>query len=336
MKYYDDIRQLVGKTPLLKLNHIFPDNKVNIFAKLEYLNPGGSIKDRIGIEIIESAEKQGLLKPGYTIIEATAGNTGIGLAIAAFEKNYNLIIVIPEKFSIEKQILMKALGAELIITPSEDGIEGAVKKANELVNEIPNCFMAKQFENPANVVAHRITGKEIYDDLDGKVDIFVAGAGSGGTITGIAQYLKEKNPNIKIVLADPIGSILGGGEEGTYKVEGIGNHFIPTIFDKSLIDEVEKIPDDESMYFVRLLSKKEGVLAGSSSGAAVAGAVRQAYKAKEKDNIVVILPDRSDRYFSQNLYDFNLELSDFRFNNFFNDFAEDYDKTVSMDKGECK
>ncbi|CAI3708615.1 PLP-dependent cysteine synthase family protein [Clostridium neonatale] len=261
MKYYDDIRELVGNTPLLKLNHISPDNNVNIFAKLEYLNPGGSIKDRIGLEIIESAEKEGLLKPGYTIIEATAGNTGIGLAIAAFEKNYKLIIVIPEKFSIEKQILMRALGAELIITPLEEGIEGAVKKADELLKEIPNSFMAKQFDNPANVAAHRKTGKEIYDALDGNVDVLVAGAGSGGTITGIAQYLKEKNPSVKIILADPVGSILGGGEEGTYKVEGIGNHFIPSIFDRSLIDEVEKIRDEESMYFVRLLSKKEGVFA---------------------------------------------------------------------------
>lgn len=336
MKYVNDIRELVGNTPMLKLNNISPDKKVNIFAKLEYLNPGGSIKDRIGIEIIETAERDGFLKPGYTIIEATAGNTGIGLALAAFEKGYRLVIVIPEKFSVEKQTLMKALGAELIITPTEDGIEGAVEKANQLIKEIPNSFMAKQFDNPANVAAHRKTGKEIYEALDGKVDIFVAGAGSGGTITGIAQYLKEQNPNIKIVLADPVGSILGGGESGTYKVEGIGNHFIPSIFDRSLIDDVEKIPDDESMYFVRLLSKKEGVFAGSSSGAAIAGAVKQAYKAKGETNIVVVLPDRSDRYFSQNLYDFNLELSDFRFNALFDDFAENYDENISMEDGDYK
>jgi cysteine synthase A len=334
MHYIDDIRDIIGNTPLLKLNHISPNKDVNIFAKLEYLNPGGSIKDRIGLEIIETAEKQGLLKPGYTIIEATAGNTGIGLAIAAFEKGYRLIIVIPKKFSIEKQILMKALGAELIITPSEEGIEGAVAKANELLEQIPNSFMARQFDNPANVSAHRKTGKEIYDALDGNIDVLVAGAGSGGTIVGIASYLKEKNPNIKIVLSDPIGSILGGGEEGTYKVEGIGNHFFPSIFDRSYIDEVEKIPDDESMYYVRLLSKKEGVLAGSSSGAAVAGAIKQAYKAKGKINIVVILPDRSDRYFSQNLYDFSMNLSDFRFNALFDDWADNYDETVYMKNGE--
>lgn len=334
MNYYNDIRDIVGNTPLLKFNNISPDEKVNIFAKLEYLNPGGSIKDRIGLQIIEDAEKEGLLKPGYTIIEATAGNTGIGLALAAFEKGYKLIIVIPEKFSIEKQTLMRALGAELVITPSEEGIEGAVEKANSLLKNIPNSFMAKQFENESNIKAHRKTGKEIYDALDGKIDVLVAGAGSGGTITGIAQYLKEKNPNIKIVLADPIGSILGGGTSGTYKVEGIGNHFIPKVFDRELVDEVEKIPDDEAMYFVRILSKKEGVLAGSSSGAAVAGAIKQAYKAKGKTNIVVILPDRSDRYFSQNLYDFNMKLSDFRFNALFDDWADSYDETIEKTDGE--
>ena len=334
MKYIDDIRDIIGNTPLLKLNHIFPSLDVNIFAKLEYLNPGGSIKDRIGVEIIECAEKDGLLKPGSTIIEATAGNTGIGLAIAAFEKGYKLVIVIPEKFSIEKQILMRALGAELIITPSYEGIEGAVLKAEKLLKEIPNSFMARQFDNPANISANIKTGKEIYDDLDGKVDILVAGAGSGGTITGIAQYLKSKNPNIKIILADPIGSILGGGESGTYKVEGIGNHFIPKVFNRDLIDGVEKIQDDEAMYFVRLLSKKEGILAGSSSGAAVAGAVKQAYKAKKPVNIVVVLPDRSDRYFSQHLYDFNMNLSDFRFNALFDDWADDYDLTVESKDGE--
>lgn len=336
MNYVNDIRELVGNTPLLKLNNISPDKNVNIFAKLEYLNPGGSIKDRIGLKIIEEAEKSGELKKGYTIIEATAGNTGIGLALAAFERGYKLIIVIPEKFSIEKQTLMRALGAELVITPSEDGIEGAVEKANEILKNTPNCFMARQFDNPANVLAHRITGKEIYDELDGKIDVFVAGAGSGGTITGIAQYLKEKNPNIKIVLADPVGSILGGGEPGTYKVEGIGNHFIPNVFDRSLIDEVEKIPDDEAMYFVRLLSKKEGVFAGSSSGEAVAGAVRQAYKAKGPLNIVCVLPDRSDRYFSENLYDFDIKLSDFRFNALFDDYVDNYDEIVELQDGDFK
>lgn len=334
MHYMNDIRELIGNTPLLKLNHISPSPNINIFGKLEYLNPGGSIKDRIGLKILEDAEKSGLLKPGYTIIEATAGNTGIGLAMAAFEKGYQLKLVIPAKFAIEKQILMRALGAELIITPTEEGIEGAVRKAEELTRQIPTSFMAKQFDNLSNREAHRQTGKEIYDALDGKVDILVAGAGSGGTIMGIASYLKEKNPNIKIVLSDPKGSILGGGEEGTYHIEGIGNHFIPSLFDKTYIDEVEKISDEEAYYYVQLLGKKEGVLVGSSSGAALAGAIKQAYKTSNHVNIVAIFPDRSDRYFSQNLYNFDMNLSDYRFNDLFDNWATHYDETVYTKKGE--
>ena len=200
MHYINDIRDLIGNTPLLKLNHIYPHKNIHIFGKLEYLNPGGSMKDRIGLQIIDDAEKSGALAPGGTIIEATAGNTGIGLALAAFEKGYHVKLVVPKKFSIEKQTLMKALGAELIITPTEEGIEGAMAKAKALANEIPNAFLASQFENLSNVKAHRKKGKEIYDALDGKVDILVAGAGSGGTIMGIASYLKEQNPNIKIIV----------------------------------------------------------------------------------------------------------------------------------------
>lgn len=337
MHYINDIRDLIGHTPLLKLNHIFPHEHIHIYGKLEYLNPGGSIKDRIGIQIIEDAEKQGLLKPGYTIIEATAGNTGIGLAMAAFEKGYQVKLVVPKKFSIEKQVLMRALGAELILTPSEDGIEGAINKANELAASIPNSFLAKQFDNESNIKAHRKTGAEIYEDLDGKVDILVAGAGSGGTIIGIASYLKEKNPNIKIVLSDPQGSILGGGEPGNYHIEGIGNHFIPSIFDSHYIDEVEKISDEEALYYVQLLGQKEGVLVGSSSGAALAGAIKQAYKTKasnEELNIVAIFPDRSERYFSEGIYDFKGNLSDYRFTNLFDEWSTHYDETITQKDGE--
>ena len=353
MQYYNDIRELIGNTPLLKLNNISNHLNVNLFAKLEYFNPGGSVKDRVGLEILSNAENIGLLKPGYTVIEATAGNTGIGLAMAAFEKGYKLILVVPAKFSVEKQILMRALGAELVITATEDGIEGAIKKANDLSKEIENSFMPKQFENQLNVIAHRKTGKEIYNALDGKVDILVAGAGSGGTIMGISSYIKEKNPNVKVVLADPVGSILGGGTEGAYNIEGIGNHFVPQIFDNSLIDEVEKITDEEASYYVQLLGKKEGILAGYSSGAAIAGAIKQAYKASVKlraashagsqtsvmysnktVNIVAVLPDRSDRYFSQNLYNFDLNLSDFKFNFLFDSWADAYDQTVYDNKGE--
>ena len=334
MHYINDIRELIGNTPLLKLNRLAPGIKANIFAKLEYFNPGGSVKDRVGLEIITESEKLGLLKPGATIIEATAGNTGIGLAMATFEKGYPLKLVVPAKFAIEKQVLMRALGAEIIVTPTEDGIEGAMKKAVELAAKTPNSFMPKQFENELNVAAHRRTGKEIYDALNGKVDVLVAGAGSGGTIMGIASYLKEKNPNIKVVLSDPVGSILGGGEEGTYHIEGIGNHFIPSIFDSSLIDEVEKISDEEAAYYVQLLGKKEGVLVGSSSGASIAGAIKQAYKIKKEVNIVAVFPDRSDRYFSQNLYDFEFSLSDFRFNALFDGWADAYDLAVADTDGE--
>lgn len=340
MHYINDIRELVGHTPLLKLNNISPDENIHIFGKLEYFNPGGSVKDRVGLKIIETAEKEGLLKPGYTIIEATAGNTGIGLALAAFEKGYHLKLVVPAKFAVEKQILMQALGAQLIVTPTEEGIEGAVRKAEELTKQIPNSFMAKQFDNPANLEAHKQTGREIYEDLDGNIDVLVAGAGSGGTLIGIASYLKAQNPNIKIVLADPIGSILGGGDEGTYHIEGIGNHFIPSIFDSNYIDEVEKISDEEAFYYVQLLGKKEGVLVGSSAGAALAGAMKQAYKLGSNHstsrplNIVAIFPDRSDRYFSQNLYNFDLNLSDFRFNDLFDSWATHYDESVFAKKGE--
>lgn len=334
MHYINDIRQLIGNTPLLKLNRIAPGIRANIFAKLEYFNPGGSVKDRVGHEILTVSEKQGLLKPGAVIIEATAGNTGIGLAIAAFEKGYQLKLVIPAKFAIEKQVLMRALGAEIIVTPTEDGIEGAMQKAQELAAAIPNSFMPRQFENELNVAAHRKTGKEIYDALDGKIDILVAGAGSGGTIMGIASYLKEINPQIKVVLSDPVGSILGGGEEGSYHIEGIGNHFIPSIFNGALIDEVQKISDEEASYYVQLLGKKEGVLVGSSSGAALAGAIKEAYKADKEINIVTVFPDRSDRYFSQNLYDFEFNLSDFRFNALFDGWADAYDATVDNKDGE--
>jgi cysteine synthase A len=352
MNYYKDIRELIGNTPLLQLNHITSYQGINLFGKLEFYNPGGSIKDRVGLKILTAAKEQGLLKPGYTIIEATAGNTGLGLAIAAFEMGYKLKLFIPEKFSIEKQILMQALGAEIIPTPSEEGIEGAMKRAAKLGKELPDVFLPKQFENDLNVQAHRTTGKEIHDALEGNIDILVAGAGSGGTIVGIASYLKEQNPNVKIVLADPIGSILGGGTEGTYHIEGIGNHFIPKIFDASYIDEVEKISDEEAWYYAQLLGKKEGLLTGFSSGAAIAAAVKQAYKEGIKNraeshidtsgdsdfhrplNIVAVLPDRGDRYFSQKLYNTEVNLTDQKFNFLFDSWSDSYDRTVYEDRGE--
>ena len=313
MGYYNDVREIVGKTPLLKLNRIGRIGNVNIFAKLEYLNPGGSMKDRIGLQILKEAEESGQLKPGGTIIEATAGNTGIGLALAAVDRGYKLKIKESKKFSAEKRALMEALGAELIITPADEGIDGSMARAEEMAKKDQDIFIAHQFENEANVHAHYATGEEIWEDLDGRIDAVVAGAGSGGSFTGIAKRLKEHDPGIKAVLSDPIGSILGGGEPGVYKVEGIGNHFIPKIFDPGFPDEVEKISDEDSYFMVRIMAAYEGVIGGSSSGTALAAAVKQAYKLQggTEKNIVAVFPDRADRYFSENVYRTEKQLSDF-------------------------
>lgn len=301
--YVNDIRELVGNTPMLKINNFNIKSGVNIFAKLEYLNPAGSVKDRIGVYMIEKAEEEGILKKGYTIIEATAGNTGLGVALGAINKGYKVIFVVPEKFSIEKQVLMRALGAEIINTPRELGMQGAIEKSQELLRQIPNSISLKQFENRANPEAHYITtGPEIYLSVGKQVDYFVAGAGSGGTFTGIAKYLKEKNPNLKAVLADPIGSTMGGGEERCYNVEGIGNNFIPGTMDIELVDYTIKVNDEESFKMVKKLARKEGVIVGSSSGAAMAAALKLA-ETIDSGNIVTVFPDRGDRYFSKNIYD---------------------------------
>jgi cysteine synthase A len=302
MKYYNDIRELIGNTPLLKLNNLGIKEGVNVFAKLEFFNPGGSVKDRIGVYLIKEAEKKGILKKGTTIIEPTAGNTGLGVALAAINKGYRVIFVVPEKFSMEKQILMKALGAEIINTPRELGMEGAIKKSEELLKTIENSITFNQFQNPANPLAHyETTGPEIYSALDGNIDYFVAGAGSGGTFTGAVKYLKEKNPEIKAIIADPIGSTIGGGSEGCYNIEGIGNNFVPETLDINLADGFIKVSDDEAFNMVKELARKEGLIVGSSSGAAVVAALKLS-QSIEKGNIVVVLPDRGDRYFSKNLY----------------------------------
>ncbi|MBU3090224.1 cysteine synthase family protein [Clostridium gasigenes] len=302
MNYYNDIQSLIGKTPLLKLNHLGLKKGVNIFAKLENFNPGGSCKDRIGIYMINEAEKQGILKYGSIIIEATAGNTGIGVALAAINKGYKVIFVVPTKFSIEKQKLMKALGGEIINTPQEKGMQGAVDVAENLLKSTPNSISLRQFDNLANPLAHyETTGKEIYEDLDGEIDCFVGGAGSGGTFSGIVKYLKERIPNVIGILADPEGSTMGGGEEGCYKVEGIGNNFIPNTMNMSLVDKVIKTTDDEAFKLATLLAQKEGVIVGSSSGAALSAALKFA-STIEKGNIVVVFPDRGERYFSTGLF----------------------------------
>ncbi len=300
--YYKNIQQLIGNTPLVKLEHIELPKKVQLFAKLEYWNPSGSVKDRTGLYMLQDAERKGILVPGGTIVEATAGNTGLGIAMAALNKGYEIIFVVPTKFSQEKQALLKALGATVINTPREKGMLGAQQKASELAREIPGAISLKQFENPSNPLAHyETTGKEIYDDLEGKLDYFVAGAGSGGTFSGIVKYLKEKNPKIRGILADPIGSTMGGGEHGDYDIEGIGNDFIAATMDMNLVDEVIKISDTEAYEWARLLARKEGMLVGSSSGAAIAGATKLAKEIGE-GTIVTLFPDRGDRYFSKNLY----------------------------------
>ncbi|MDS1001922.1 cysteine synthase family protein [Clostridium sporogenes] len=302
MKYLDSIKELIGNTPILKLNNLNIKPDVNIFVKLETNNPGGSVKDRIGIYMIEQAEKEGKLKKGYTIVEATAGNTGIGVALAAINKGYNVIFVVPEKFSVEKQTLMRALGAKIINTPKKDGMLGAVAKANELLETIENSISLKQFENYSNPLAHyETTGPEIYEAMDGTIDYFVSGAGSGGTFTGVMKFLKEKDENIKGILADPKGSTMGGGEKESYDIEGIGNDFIPDTMDMTLVDKVIKVNDEEAYEMVKLLALKEGLIVGSSSGAAVSAALKLSEKI-DKGNIVTVLPDRGDRYFSKNIY----------------------------------
>ncbi|WP_169007311.1 PLP-dependent cysteine synthase family protein [Faecalispora jeddahensis] len=302
MSLYPSMQELIGNTPLVRLSQLGFPEQLNVYAKLELYNPAGSVKDRIGRSMIADAESRGILKPGSTIIEATAGNTGLGIAFAALNRGYRLIFVVPQKFSQEKQTLMKALGAEIIHTSTEEGMLGAARKAEELRTEIPNSVSLEQFKNQSNPQAHyETTGPEIYRDLDGKIDYVVAGAGSGGTYTGVLRYLKEQNPAIKGVLADPIGSTIGGGEHSSYEIEGIGNDFIADTMDMSLVDQVIKVSDAEAFEQVRIAAKKEGIFAGSSSGAALA-AVNKLSKTVSSGTVVVILPDRGERYFSKHIF----------------------------------
>ncbi len=302
MDVYMNVQEMIGNTPILKINHMGVKEGVNVYAKLELMNPAGSVKDRVGMYMIEDAERRGILKPGGTIVEATAGNTGIGIAIAALNKGYRIIFVVPEKFSMEKQKVMKALGAEIINTPREGGMLGAAEKAEEIIKVTPGAISMQQFKNPSNPLSHyETTGPEIYRQMDGEIDYFVAGAGSGGTFSGIMKYLKEQNPDIQGVLADPIGSIIGGGEHADYDIEGIGNDFIADTMDITLVDKVIKVTDSEAFDTSRQLAVKEGILAGTSSGAALSAALRLADEI-ESGNIVVVFPDRGDRYLSKGLF----------------------------------
>ena len=299
---YESMQSLIGNTPLVKLNHIRMPEGAQLFAKLELWNPAGSVKDRIGQAMLDNAERTGRLRPGGAIIEATAGNTGLGIAFAALNRGYRVIFVVPEKFSQEKQTLMRALGAEIVHTPREEGMLGASAKAEELLSKTPGAISLGQFRNPANPqIHHDTTGSEIWRDLDGKIDYFIAGAGSGGTYSGVARYLKEQNPDVCGILADPVGSTMGGGEHADYDIEGIGNDFIADTMDMTLVDAVVKITDAEAFDGARELAAKEGIFAGSSSGAALAAAKKLSAQGA-KGNLVIILPDRGDRYFSKNLY----------------------------------
>jgi len=306
MKIYNSIEELVGGTPLLALGRYGKNLPAKIYAKLEYLNPAGSAKDRIAREMIAEAEKSGRLAPGGTIIEPTSGNTGIGLAAIAAAKGYRVIIAMPETMSRERQLLMKAYGAELVLTDGARGMAGAIEKAEELAREIPGAIIAGQFENPANPAAHRkTTGSEIWADTDGKVDIFVAGVGTGGTISGTGAYLKEKKPSIKIVAVEPHDSpLLSSGTAGAHKLQGIGANFVPAALDTGIYDEIITVKTEEAYSAARALAKTEGVLAGISSGAALhAASVLASRRENAGKNIVVLLPDTGDRYLSTELFE---------------------------------
>ncbi|UOR13348.1 PLP-dependent cysteine synthase family protein [Halobacillus amylolyticus] len=304
MAYVKNVQSLIGNTPMIELTHSSIPNQARIFAKLEFMNPGGSVKDRLGLKLIEDALGRGLLKKGGTIIEPTAGNTGIGVALAAIGKGFRVMFVTPEKFSQEKQTLMRALGAEVVNTPTEQGMRGAIRRADELCKEIPNSFSPEQFNNRANPDTYYETlGPEIYNDLNGAVDVFIAGAGTGGTFMGTSRYLKEQNEAIKTVIVEPEGSVLNGGEPGPHRTEGIGMEFLPFYMEKQYFNAIHTVPDQVAFDRVRELALNEGLLVASSSGAAFEAALREAEQAKPGTKIVTIFPDSSERYLSQGIYE---------------------------------
>ena len=308
MNIYTSADQLIGRTPLLELRHTEAAEGLDatLLAKLEYLNPAGSVKDRVAKAMLDDAEQRGLLKPGSVIIEPTSGNTGIGLAAVAAARGYRTIIVMPETMSMERRRIMRAYGAELVLTDGAQGMKGAIAKANELVKEIPNALIPGQFINPANPKAHYdTTGPEIYRDTDGKVDIFVAGVGTGGTITGVGRYLKEQNPHVRIVAVEPASSpVMSGGSAGAHKIQGIGAGFVPDVLDTAIYDEVIPVPNEDAFRTAREIGKREGVAVGISSGAAAFAVILLAKRPENRGKtIVALLPDGGDRYLSTTLFE---------------------------------
>lgn len=303
---YSDITKAVGRTPLVRLNRLTADIDATVLAKLEFYNPAGSVKDRIGVAIVDAAEASGQLKPGGTIVEGTSGNTGIALALVGAARGYRVVLVMPETASKERRVLLRAYGAELVLVPGSVGMSGAIDKVKEIVADTPNAVWAKQFENPANPDIHRTTtGEEIWADADGQVDIFVAGVGTGGTITGAGSLLKERNPDLRIVAVEPADSpILSGGEAGPHKIQGLGANFVPDVLDTDLYDEVADVSLEDALTTARALAAKEGILAGISGGAAVSAALEVARRPESAGKtIVVVIPDFGERYVSTVLYE---------------------------------
>ena len=307
MKVYNTVTELIGNTPLLRLSNFIAANglEAEIYAKLEYFNPAGSVKDRIAKAMLDDAEEKGALKPGATIIEPTSGNTGIGLAAVAAARGYKIILTMPETMSVERRNLLKAYGAQIVLTDGSKGMTGAIEKANELAASTPGSFIPGQFVNPANPAIHRATtGPEIWNDTDGKVDIFVAGVGTGGTLTGVGSYLKSKNPNVKVVAVEPAGSpVLSKGVSGPHKIQGIGAGFVPDTLDTSVYDEIIPVENDDAFATGRAIARSEGVLVGISAGAAVWAAAQLAARPENKGKIIVaLLPDTGDRYLSTPMF----------------------------------